>query len=65
MRAYTRAKMVRRTHLSNIMEARLEEGKVSLRSQEVRPKDWEASGLPKRVKGLLDQQQAKSESKMG
>ena len=38
---------------------------MSLCSQEVRPKEWEASGLPKRVKGLLGQQQAKSEKGSG
>ena len=38
---------------------------MSLCSQEVRPKEWEASGLPKQVKGVLDQQQAKSEKGSG
>ena len=38
---------------------------MSLRLHEVPPKLWEVSGLPKRVKGLLDQRQANSEKASG
>ena len=64
MCACVRAHTVIQTHLSNTREARSELGKVSLRSQEVRPKEWEASRLLKRVTGLLDQQ-SKSEKGSG
>ena len=46
-----RAQSVLRTQLSNPREVCSEEGKVLLRSQEVRPKEWEASEPPKRVNG--------------
>ena len=54
-----------RTHLSaNLREAHLEEGKVSLRSKRVRPKEWEVTALHRRVKGFLEQRQTKSAEKV-
>ena len=38
---------------------------MSLCLQEVRPKEWEVPGLPKRVEGLLDQWQVKLEKGSG
>ena len=65
MRGYVRAQTVLRTNLSNPSEAHSEEEKVSLLFQEMWPKECEASGLQKRVKGLLDQGQGKSERGSG